>query len=452
MKYIKPPRLSTSFSAGKHRARKRFENILKRGGKKTGIFALIAAVMITAAIGLVFVRDKSEKAPQLSEERLYELAVNIVGSDMAELEYASEERVILYYGGALIVYDLNKGEIERSVDVLKLNVSPAQQGDSAIDIRVSEDGSGVYIGSVGQNEDTYDKYWYDIESGQIEEYSENREFFGNFYESEYENADGWISYRSVKISDSESCYLLLKSPSWLVAGIRIMLESDSGVKEYRPFMNGRIAEAVKYSEPPDNGRFAEVDIYGNYTIRYIPITDEEYEGSRDGKEFVSSDVYGRNGIHLYRNMEEYESRYDIGKAKSRQEEMIPRRLLELICERSGYEIHTPGEIHDIVSAEMSCAFYGEEGMEGQLKDSDALKRISDILVKAKPSDGGGCPYIGKLTLTRKDGENVTVRLAADGCPFYLIGSGTYYEIDKSDMQSIWELFPEIDNYRKGGSQ
>lgn len=171
----------------------------------------------------------------LTDERFRELADRNIGSDMAVIDYASEDRVIFHYSYALIVYDLKNEAVERKLDLSTLNVALGQQGDEVIDVRAAADGSGVYISSLGAVGIDYDEYWYDIENDKVSAYLEEKEFFGDFGEFGYVDLGGWNSYRYVSLTDTKRCYLLLKQPSFIVSGILIIVDDNGEITEYSPF-------------------------------------------------------------------------------------------------------------------------------------------------------------------------------------------------------------------------
>ncbi len=75
--------------------------------------------------------------PKLSPEQ-------IIGADMAELDYASDDIVIFHSYFGLFVYDLNSGRIVQSLDLKPIGCS-ATQGDDYCDVTVSTDGKTVQL-------------------------------------------------------------------------------------------------------------------------------------------------------------------------------------------------------------------------------------------------------------------------------------------------------------------
>jgi beta-lactamase regulating signal transducer with metallopeptidase domain len=76
-------------------------------------------------------------APELSLEQ-------IVGVDMVQLDYASNDIVIFHDYFGLFVYDLNSHQIVRSLDLKPLNCHQTQ-GDNYCDVSVSMDGNTVQL-------------------------------------------------------------------------------------------------------------------------------------------------------------------------------------------------------------------------------------------------------------------------------------------------------------------
>ena len=69
---------------------------------------------------------------------------DIIGADMAEIDYASSDKVIFHGYFGLFVYDLNNLSIFRSLDLQSINCSYTQ-GDSYCNVEVSTDGNKVQL-------------------------------------------------------------------------------------------------------------------------------------------------------------------------------------------------------------------------------------------------------------------------------------------------------------------
>ncbi|NLD47130.1 MAG: hypothetical protein GX660_08010 [Clostridiaceae bacterium] len=82
-------------------------------------------------------QEETPSAPELSPGQ-------IVGADMAEIDYASNDIVIFHGYFGLFVFDLNSGKILRSIDLKPIGCN-ATQGDDYCDVTVSADGKTVQL-------------------------------------------------------------------------------------------------------------------------------------------------------------------------------------------------------------------------------------------------------------------------------------------------------------------
>lgn len=249
--YVKPPRLSTCFFKDGKQAKKRFENILRPGAKKTGIIALLIVVVVAAGAGFLFTCDR-EPSHTLSEERLYKLGMASIGTDIAEPVYAADDRAIFYYRYALVVFDMREGKIEHMIDLATLDVPLSTQGEDIIFVKATADGKGVYIGSsdssvVTQYEDEHG-YWYDVDQDTVSEYTGtgDEEYFTRFGQVD---TDKWTS-RCVNISENKRCYF--QSPSNFsgapAAGIEFVIEENGEEMIWNPFLDESIEEELDQEE------------------------------------------------------------------------------------------------------------------------------------------------------------------------------------------------------------
>lgn len=76
-------------------------------------------------------------SPELSSDQ-------VIGADMAELDYASDDIVIFHGYFGLFVYDLNSNKMIRSLDLNQIGCA-ATQGDNYCEVTVSADGNTVQL-------------------------------------------------------------------------------------------------------------------------------------------------------------------------------------------------------------------------------------------------------------------------------------------------------------------
>lgn len=139
-------------------------------------------------------------APKLSPEQ-------VIGADMAELDYASDDIVIFHGYFGLFVYDLNSRKIVRSLDLNPIGCT-ATQGDDYCDVNVSADGKTVQLHPMSSKK----MYVYSVLENTLEEaaYERMENRFAGFVDivdiMGLEKA-GSYSYNAVKFASGGYGYL-----------------------------------------------------------------------------------------------------------------------------------------------------------------------------------------------------------------------------------------------------
>lgn len=75
----------------------------------------------------------------------------ILGADMAKLDYASDDTVIFHGYFGLFVYDIKKSKIIRSVDLIAINCN-STQGDNYCEVSVNNDGTIVQLHAISSKD------------------------------------------------------------------------------------------------------------------------------------------------------------------------------------------------------------------------------------------------------------------------------------------------------------
>ncbi|WP_252229721.1 MULTISPECIES: hypothetical protein [unclassified Clostridium] len=87
-----------------------------------------------------------------------------VGTDMVTLDYASDDTVIFHDYFGLFIYDLNKLEIIRSIDLQEIDCSMTQ-GDDYCEITVSNDGCTIQLHNINSD----DMYLYSVNTNTLQQ-------------------------------------------------------------------------------------------------------------------------------------------------------------------------------------------------------------------------------------------------------------------------------------------
>ncbi|WP_273226005.1 M56 family metallopeptidase [Geosporobacter ferrireducens] len=147
-----------------------------------------------------FISAKLEPtAPELSLEQS-------LGVSMPELDYASDDIVIFHGYFGLFVYDFNRLEIIRSIDLKPLNCHQTQ-GSNACDVLVSVDGNTVYLHSI----ESENMYVYTVSSHTLQEapYQRMEERFSSVPTDNVIDSTkmGSYSYNAARFDTGEYGYL-----------------------------------------------------------------------------------------------------------------------------------------------------------------------------------------------------------------------------------------------------
>ena len=203
---------TTKMSLDKKQLEGRFSKISSRTGKAsrlvcTGIFAVVVVAVLAVS---VFIAAGSKKEAFMSKKDFSEYLGNRVGSVMAELDYADDEKLVFHYLNGFFVYDMKEQRVKHAIDLSKLNVGYNMQGDEVLDVMVDKDGKKAYLSTLGGISDKkFDDYCINIESGKIEKKSRPKDLQG-FSTVEMlggSNAiEGWRSDRVVV--DGDKAYAL----------------------------------------------------------------------------------------------------------------------------------------------------------------------------------------------------------------------------------------------------
>lgn len=121
---------------------------------------------------------------------------------------------------------------------------------------------------------------------------------------------------------------------------------------------------------------------------------------------------------------------------------VPAYFVELAREKCAFEVATPGDIGDIVSATMTIG-QGDAARSLTVSDPALLGELGDILRRSWYTGLSKCPYSGVLRLTMADDRELTVHKSTDSCATLIFGSLAGYEISSTANQRFWEIFAEI---------
>ena len=154
----------------------KIKNILSR--KKLRICVSVISVILCAAVLIACASNPNAanntipyESVKMSDDALTAFGEKIVGSQMADIDYADSEKIVFHYSDAVFVYNLQTSAIEKTFDLNNLNCAKFQQGDFTVGITVSDDGKEALLvnyGSTEQNKD-FKNYIINLETGSASE-------------------------------------------------------------------------------------------------------------------------------------------------------------------------------------------------------------------------------------------------------------------------------------------
>ena len=154
----------------------RIKNILKY--KKPKVYVSVISVMLCAAVLIACASNPNVvnntipyDSIKMSDDVLTAFSEKIVGSSMAEIDYADDERIIFHFSDDVFVYNFQTSTIEKTFDLNNLNCAKFQQGDYTVGITVSTDGKEALLRHDGSTERIKDfkNYIINLETGSASE-------------------------------------------------------------------------------------------------------------------------------------------------------------------------------------------------------------------------------------------------------------------------------------------
>ncbi len=163
---------TTKMSMDKEKLQNRFAKIRSKNGKLSKLMsALILAVilLIIAAATVVIALNATDDRYIMTDEEFEAFAYKPIGSIMAELDYADEEKIVFHYLEGFFVIDQQTNEVIHKINLSKLNVAPHTQGEVFLNVSVDSDGKFAYLSGQGKADlvKKFDEYIIDLESGEV---------------------------------------------------------------------------------------------------------------------------------------------------------------------------------------------------------------------------------------------------------------------------------------------
>lgn len=128
-----------------------------------------------------------------------------IGVDMATINYASNDRIVIHGNFGLFIYDSNEEKIIRGIDVKSIGCG-STQGDNVCVVSVSKNGNIIRL----HPSSSENMYVYNVENNTLirTKYEKsNDELKTLILEEEFKSYDGEYCYSYIKLENEEVSYL-----------------------------------------------------------------------------------------------------------------------------------------------------------------------------------------------------------------------------------------------------
>lgn len=244
---------TTKMSASKRLLKNRFTKIRAKSGRmnKLGAFVIFVCVLLAMAFVSLFLAARfNRNRYAMTDAELSDFIGRPIGSCMAELVYADENRIVFHYAEGFFVDDLKTDGIDIKINLKRLNLSYNQQGSSVLEVKIDKAGKTAYLSTVGPMDEIqgYEKYRIDLDNGVVKKAAagENEEWFAGMADTyrTVQNPVGWYSNQCA-VGENETYYLT--SETGVVKDIRLVtiLHQVEDLERYRYVFGGYYANAYR---------------------------------------------------------------------------------------------------------------------------------------------------------------------------------------------------------------
>lgn len=452
---------TTKMSMDKKSLQQRFSKIRSKDGKASTIAAIIIffIVIVMIAVSAIYAAIRKSNEYAMSDTDFAEFVRNPIGSDMAKLDYADDDKAVFHYGNGFFITNENAQEIEHKIDLNKLNISIQSQGDTALGVHISKNGKYAYLLSYGQDADKFDEYIINLNNGNVKKgkMPENAELYGDYIETftMADTVEGWNSVRAVRNNDK---IYYLNLPFGEVGNIQLVAVDNTSAMpaDIRYIFGEKFISDTAKREQIIKGVLAEGEsIVPNSRISRVV-----------GVKEVKAVTYLLSELTKIKIFDEKDGAYEIATYDTRlnnkispricifnieADELIFTQRLDLTGHYSGTGEFYTRLLNTIDKIDNNFIVKNLIGMKDATlimgnnryspTDSEALTRLETILSTATiiKMGGTGCPFDAELIILDKNNQAMRVELATDGCAVFRAG-GIYYDYSDKDNAKLYSLF------------
>lgn len=468
---VKRPPSPCPLAFGETRIKGRIKNILKY--RKPKIYVSVISVILCTVAIIACASNPNKKSEisydnlKMSDEALTAFCENIIGSMMADIDYADSEKIVFHYNNAIFVYNHQAAIMEKCFDINNLNCARFQQGDYGADMIVSADGKEALLVNYGSYDEDFKNYIINLENGSAAETvkTELSNPFSNLSETytTVSDSNGWTSTRCAAENDNiwyltcedtrsitniKLCLYRLGKTVWdnyifenkdevqqsvikaaLPKDAEIIVNSGAhwtiGEKELQD-LRDRLADMFSYINDKD----ARADLKNLAHIN-PGMYDVWFYGIQQGKNSYPYYLFiidsSTSELLLSADLENADNMLDISAT------LELYRIGETPIE--GYNTFYPQDIYSLSAAHL---IIGKNVYS--ILDKGNLRELEETLSNAEEIKGGtACPFDAVLQMTRTDGTEGMVLLASDSCAMYRSG-GVYYDYSDGDNSRLLSMF------------
>ena len=196
---------------------------------------LVAIIAVALLIGLLWFHNRPQEHSM--KNKVFEsYKESVVGVQMAQLDYADEQRAVFHYGKGLFVYDMTAKELTQRIDLSELALAPHRDSGSRLSVAVSPDGKTAFLSSTVPEEELadYENYFVDLDNGRVR-LTHQKQLTPSFNDfllttDAVPSPEGWCGGYAVAVS-SKVCYLAVEG-DMVIGNLRLVFYDTHSGRSY----------------------------------------------------------------------------------------------------------------------------------------------------------------------------------------------------------------------------
>lgn len=344
---------TTKMSMDKEKLQARFEKIQTEPGRRAKVAGLLVFVVLLAvlACATVYLAITTAEEYAMTDQEFHTYINQPIGADMAVLDYANEDHLVIHYGDGFFVLDQETHAIRHAIDLSKLNIPTQQQGDVTLSVDVNKAGTHAYLSAEGNinMSKTYDDYIIDLSTGQVKKGTmpEDTDIFNGYGETSaaIPGVTGWYSYHCVTTGD-RTYYLTTQSSH--VGNMELVRRPQDGSPAQRWYLFGE-ASIVPAEDIPDLYDKAVAYMAQEYHRAYDPYYDIQDLTLSAWEQNGNEATFFYTMTYLYYNRDPDKVAYiqDAKKGDREKYESLYKDYLALKQDNCSYKVIWNGETFDL---------------------------------------------------------------------------------------------------------